>query len=52
MDEIEPVAEKAEQSGGAVVVPKQEVPGIGWFSLLADPDGNVFGIWKNAPHEG
>ena len=50
VDEIEPVAESAEANGGKVVMPMQEIPGIGWFALITDPDGNVFGIWKNAPH--
>jgi predicted enzyme related to lactoylglutathione lyase len=52
VDEIEPVVEKAEAGGGKVVMPTVELPGIGWFSLIADPDGNVFGIWKDNPNKG
>ena len=50
VEEIDPITAKAEANGGKVVMPTQEVPGIGWFSLIADPDGNIFGIWKQGEH--
>lgn len=46
VDEIEPVVAKVEQAGGNQIVAKSEVPGIGWFALVSDPEGNVFGLWK------
>ena len=49
VEEIEPIVEKAEKNGGKVLIPKQEVPGTGWFALVADPDGNAFGVWKQNP---
>jgi hypothetical protein len=49
VDEIEPIQKAAEAKGGKVVMPIQEVPGTGWFSLISDPDGNVFGVWKQNP---
>lgn len=48
---MEPAAgrvEKVQAAGGRLVNPKMEVKGAGWFALVADPDGNVFGIWKSA----
>ena len=48
VEEIEPALEKIEKNGGKMIVPKTEVPGAGWFSLVSDPDGNAFGIWKSA----
>ncbi len=33
--------------GGEVVVPKQEVLFMGWFALVADPEGNRFAIWQD-----
>lgn len=50
VEEIGPIAERVAANGGAVLVPEQEVPGIGWFSILADPDGNPFGVWKQGAH--
>ncbi len=47
VDEIEPIVAQVEEHGGKVLLPKQEVQGVGWLSLIADPDGNVFGIWKD-----
>jgi predicted enzyme related to lactoylglutathione lyase len=37
---------KAEKLGAKVVVPPQEVPDMGRFSWIADPEGNVFGLWQ------
>ena len=51
VEAIEPVAEAAVEHGGNVLVPKVEVPGKGWFSMLQDPEGNVFGIWQQN-HDG
>ena len=49
VEKIEPIVAAAEKKGGTVLVPKQEIPGIGWFSILTDPDGNLFGVWKQNP---
>lgn len=32
--------------GGKVVLPKQEVPEMGYFAVCLDPDGNSFAIWE------
>ena len=45
--DIDAMLEKAEKLGGKTVVPKQEVPGMGWFAWLADPEGNVVGLWTS-----
>ena len=29
----------AERTGGTVKEPKQEIPGMGWFAVVIDPDG-------------
>ena len=33
--------------GGKVVVPKMEVPGICWWALAVDPEGNQFAIMQS-----
>ena len=38
--------EKAVSLGGRVIVPRQEVPGFGFMGVIADPEGNVFGIFQ------
>jgi predicted enzyme related to lactoylglutathione lyase len=44
VDNLDAKLEKVE--GGAVVVPKMAVPGIGWLAYVKDPDGNIFGMMQ------
>ncbi len=44
-DDIEASLAKAESLGGKTVVPKTEIPSIGWFAMFADPTGNVVGLF-------
>ena len=46
VEDVEASAKRVEECGGAVVMEKTEVPGAGWFSVVSDPEGNVFGIWQ------
>ncbi len=47
VEDIEATIAKAEELGGKLIHEKEEVPEMGWYALLADPDGNIFGIWKS-----
>lgn len=35
---------KVEESGGQVIVPAQDIPGVGRFGMVSDPDGIVIGL--------
>lgn len=37
---------KITAAGGRIHKSKQEVPGMGWFTLFSDPDGNIIGLWQ------
>ena len=37
---------KAEAMGGKIVVPKQELTGVGWEVAFADPTGNKVGLFQ------
>ena len=37
------------QAGGSIVMPKAAIPGVGWFALCVDPEGNSFGIMESDP---
>jgi hypothetical protein len=37
---------KAETLGGKTLVPPTDVPGMGKFAWLADPEGTIVGLWK------
>jgi len=36
--------EKIKKLGGKIIVPKQEVPQVGWTAIAVDPEGNQFAI--------
>jgi predicted enzyme related to lactoylglutathione lyase len=40
---------KIKAGKGVVYKSKQEVPGMGWFSIFADPDGNIMALWQRTP---
>jgi predicted enzyme related to lactoylglutathione lyase len=46
VDDLAAFNKKIKDAGGKVLVDKQEVPGVGEFSLFEDPDGRVLGMWK------
>ncbi len=51
VEEIEPYLEKARELGGGVDAPKTEIPNLGWFANLKDPDGNLVGLFQGKPQE-
>jgi uncharacterized protein len=46
--DLEAAALKVPQLGGKVVGDRMEVPGMGWFRIVTDPDGNSIGLWQAA----
>ena len=44
-DDIEAALAKAESLGGKTIMPKTEIPTIGWFGIFSDPTGNVVGLF-------
>jgi len=46
VDEIEPYLGRAKEVGGGIAVPKTEIPTVGWFAHLKDPDGNLVGVFQ------
>jgi predicted enzyme related to lactoylglutathione lyase len=47
VESVEEYSKKVEALGGKIVVPKMEIPGIGWWALALDPEGNHFGILES-----
>ena len=47
VESVDEYVKKIEALGGRIVVPKMEVPGIGWWALSLDPDGNQFAILQS-----
>jgi uncharacterized protein len=46
VDDLQATLDHAAKLGGKMLVPPQEIPGMGHFAWLQDPDGNIIGIWK------
>jgi hypothetical protein len=42
---VDEAAERVAAAGGQVVVPKQAIPGMGYFAYCTDPTGLIFGIY-------
>lgn len=46
VESVDEAVTKARALGAAVIVEKMEVPGIGWFAQLIDPQGNPFAVFQ------
>jgi predicted enzyme related to lactoylglutathione lyase len=46
VDSVDRAVERAQALGATVMLPKMPVPGMGWFSMLVDPQGNTFAVWQ------
>ena len=46
VDDCDATLAKAESLGGRVIAPANEIPEVGRFAVIADPQGAVFGIIK------
>jgi len=51
VDELEPYLEKVGALGGSVVNDRTPVADMGSFAHIADPDGNVVGLWEGKKSE-
>ena len=46
VESVDEYSKKAVQLGGQIIVPKMEIPGMGWWALVLDPDGNQIGLFE------
>jgi hypothetical protein len=44
VESVDEYSKKVEELGGKIKIPKMEIPGLGWWALALDPEGNHFGI--------
>ncbi len=49
VDSVDGTSKQIEKAGGTILMPKREVPNMGWFAVFKDPEGNVQAIWQSAP---
>ncbi|MEJ2242048.1 MAG: VOC family protein, partial [Candidatus Bathyarchaeota archaeon] len=48
VENIDEYVKKVTDLGGKILVPKQEVPTVGFIAVAIDPDGNQFGLLQPA----
>jgi len=46
---IEKDVRKIEAAGGAILVPKTEIPKVGWFAVFREPGGAVLALYQDLP---
>ena len=51
VDSIDDSLSKVTALGGTIVDPKAEVPGMGWYAVFADTEGNELALWENPSSE-
>lgn len=51
VDDLGAKEELIRKGGGQIYKSKQEVPGMGWFTIFADPDGNTVAMWQQAKRQ-
>lgn len=49
VDDVDAIAHKAEELGGKVVIPPTDIPDIGRFAALMDPQGVMFSVITYLP---
>ena len=47
VDSVEEHLKKVAEAGGKVVEGKREVTNMGYYAYVADPSGNVIGLWED-----
>jgi uncharacterized protein len=51
-DDIEGTLATIEAHGGKTVLPKTEIPHVGWWAVFADPTGNHLGLFTSTRGRG
>jgi uncharacterized protein len=46
VESLEKAIERAQNLGATLMKGKSPVPGMGWFAMLTDPQGNPFALWQ------
>jgi predicted enzyme related to lactoylglutathione lyase len=51
-DDIDASLAKVEELGGKTVLPKTEIPQVGWFGIFTDPTGNRVALYTSLQQQG
>jgi predicted enzyme related to lactoylglutathione lyase len=50
VESVDQSVERAQTLGARLTLGKTPVPGMGWFAMLTDPQGNSFAVWQQDPN--
>ena len=50
VESVDTSTERAQKLGAKLMKGKSPVPGMGWFTMLIDPQGNPFALWQSDPN--
>ena len=48
VEDLDRMLDRIKGAGGAVVVPRMEIPNVGSVAYCTDPGGVLFGVWQPA----
>ncbi len=46
VESVDEYSKKVVALGGQIAVPKMEIPGMGWWAMALDPEGNQIGLFE------
>jgi hypothetical protein len=49
VESLEPAIKRAQDLGATITKTRTAVPGMGWFAMFIDPQGNAFAMWERDP---
>jgi uncharacterized protein len=52
VDDLDEALKQSAANGGQIIMPKDEIPGVGWLAYVREPGGAVLGIIQNMPGRG
>ncbi len=50
VDDLDAALEKVQANGGQIIMPKDEIPGVGFLAYVREPGGGVLGLIQNFPN--
>jgi predicted enzyme related to lactoylglutathione lyase len=50
VESVDGSVKRAKELGAKVMKERAPVPGMGWFAMLIDPQGNHFALWQTDPN--
>jgi predicted enzyme related to lactoylglutathione lyase len=49
VESVDAAVKKITAHGGKIILPKQEIPQVGWFAIFESPGGNTLAVYQAKP---